>query len=48
MWRKLGGDWKIDGLDALKRPLRLEGLSAAIDSILAGEMVGRGVLDLSD
>ena len=48
LWRKLGGDWKIDGLDALKRPLRLEGLSAAIDSILAGEMVGRGVLDLSD
>ncbi len=48
LWQKLGGDWKIDGLDALKRRLRLEGLSAAIDSILAGEMVGRGVLDLSD
>ncbi len=48
LWRKLGGDWKIDGLDALKRPLRLEGLSSAIDSILAGEMVGRGVLDLSE
>ncbi len=48
LWRKLGGDWKIDELDALKRPLRLEGLSAAIDSILAGEMVGRGVLDLSE
>ena len=48
LWGKLGGDWKIDGLDALKRPLRLEGLSSAIDSILAGEMVGRGVLDLSD
>ena len=48
LWRKLGGDWKMDGLDALKRPLRLEGLSSAIDSILAGEMVGRGVLDLSE
>ena len=48
LWRKLGGDWKIDGLDALKRPLRLERLSCAIDSILAGEMVGRGVLDLSE
>ena len=48
LWGKLGGDWKMDGLDALKRPLRLEGLSSAIDSILAGEMVGRGVLDLSE
>ena len=48
LWQKLGGDWKIDELDALKRPLRLEGLSAAIDSILAGEMVGRSVLDLSE
>ena len=48
LWGKLGADWKMDGLDALKRPLRLEGLSCAINSILAGEMVGRGVLDLSD
>ena len=48
LWRKLGGDWKIDELDALKRPLRLEGLSAAIDSILAGDMVGRGVLELDE
>ena len=48
LWGKLGGDWKMDGLGALKRRLRLEGLSSAINSILAGEMVGRGVLDLSD
>ena len=46
LWRKLGGDWKMDGLDTLKRPLRLEDLSAAIDCILAGDMVGRGVLVL--
>ena len=48
LWRKLGGDWKIDGLETLKRPLRLEELSAAIDRILAGDMVGRGVLRLDD
>ena len=48
LWQKLGGDWKIDGLDALKEPLGLAGLSAAIDRILAGEMVGRGVLDLGE
>ncbi len=46
LWRKLGGDWKIDRLDTLKRPMRLEELSAGIDRILAGEMVGRGVLQL--
>ena len=48
LWQKLGGEWKIDGLDVLKRPLRLEGLSAAIDRILAGDMVGRGVLELGE
>lgn len=48
LWRKLGGDWKIDGLDTLKRPMRLEELSAGIDRILAGEMVGRGVLQLGE
>ncbi len=48
LWRKLGGDWKIDGLEALQRPLRLQELSAAIDRILAGGMVGRGVLQLDD
>ena len=48
LWRKLGGEWKIDGLQTLKRPLRLEELSAGIDRILAGEMVGRGVLQLHE
>ena len=48
LWRKLGGDWKIDGLETLKRPLRLGELSSAIDRILAGDMVGRGVLQLDD
>ena len=48
LWRKLGGEWKIDGLQTLKRPLRLEELSAGIDRILAGEMVGRGVLQLDE
>lgn len=48
LWQKLGGDWRIDGLEALKQPLRLEELSPAIDRILAGEMVGRGVLRLEE
>ena len=48
LWQKLGGEWKIEGLDVLKQPLGLAGLSDAIDRILAGDMVGRCVLDLND
>lgn len=46
VWQKLAGPWKLDGLDALEERLTLETLSDAIDRILAGRMVGRGVLDL--
>ena len=47
IWRKLGADWRLDGLDDLVEPLNLDTLSTAIDRILAGEMVGRGLVDLS-
>ncbi|HEX7037238.1 MAG TPA: YhdH/YhfP family quinone oxidoreductase [Pseudomonadales bacterium] len=46
VWQKLAGPWKLEGLDALEQRLTLDTISAAIDRILAGEMVGRGVLDL--
>ena len=44
IWEKLAGEWKLDGLHALKRSISLESLSGAIDEILAGKMVGRGVV----
>lgn len=47
IWGKLAGAWKLEGLGSLKRPLTLAGISDAIDQILAGEHVGRGVVDLS-
>jgi len=47
VWSRLAGEWKIDGLDALEHPLTLDTISDAIDTILAGQMVGRGVLDLN-
>ena len=47
IWNKLAGTWKLEGLDALAVPLTLDTLSDAIDRILAGEMVGRGVVDLN-
>ena len=45
IWGKLAGPWQLDGLEELVRPLTLDTLSPAIDQILAGEMVGRGLLD---
>ncbi len=44
IWEKLAGPWQLSGLEALKAPLTLETVSDAIDRILAGDMVGRGVL----
>jgi alcohol dehydrogenase len=45
IWRKLGGDWLMD-LSDLEEVLNFDQLSGAIDRILAGKMVGRGVLHL--
>ena len=46
-WQKLAGPWKLDDLVRLEERLTLDTLSGAIDRILAGRMVGRGVVDLS-
>ncbi|MCY3841279.1 MAG: YhdH/YhfP family quinone oxidoreductase [Gammaproteobacteria bacterium] len=45
IWKKLAGPWKHEGLEQLVEPLTLDTLSAAIDRILAGDMVGRGLVD---
>ena len=47
IWAKLATDWKIDNLDDFAESLTLESLSDAIDRILAGEMVGRGLVEHS-
>lgn len=44
IWAKLASEWKIDNLEDVVAPLTLETLSDAIDRILAGEMVGRGLV----
>lgn len=48
IWNKLAGPWYLTGLDRLEERLSLETLSGAIDRILAGRMVGRGVVHLAD
>ena len=45
LWGRLATDWKLDNLSELKTTLTLDTLSEAIDQILAGDMVGRGVVD---
>jgi len=47
IWTKLAGPWKLQHLERLERKLTFDELSDAIDQILAGRMVGRGVLDLA-
>jgi alcohol dehydrogenase len=46
IWNKLAGPWHLERLAALKVDFTLETISSGIDRILAGQMVGRGVLDL--
>lgn len=47
IWEKLAGPWKLDGLERLEERFTLSSVSEGIDRILAGRMVGRGVVDLS-
>ena len=46
IWEKLASNWRIKDLDRFVEPLALDNLSDAIDRILRGEMVGRGLLTL--
>ena len=45
IWARLAGEWKMD-ISMLEEELDLDSLSGAIDRILAGKMVGRGVVHL--
>ncbi len=47
IWALLAGEWKLDGLEPLVRPLTMATVSGAIDEILAGRTTGRGLVDLS-
>lgn len=44
IWNRLANEWKLDGLATLRKAIELESLSDAVDEILAGRMVGRGVV----
>jgi alcohol dehydrogenase len=46
IWNKLAGPWHLDAIESLKVDFSLDTISTGIDRILAGEMVGRGLLNL--
>ncbi len=48
VWEKLATNWKINDLESLATDLTLDTLSDAIDRILQGKMVGRGVVDVRE
>lgn len=47
IWQKLAGAWRLDDLEQLVVPITLETLSEHIDKILAGDMVGRGLVEVN-
>lgn len=46
IWEKLAGEWKLPGLESYARVVNLEDLPVEFSRILAGEQVGRVVVDL--
>ena len=47
MWEKLASDWKIPHLDKLEQLYDLDSVMNGVNKLLNGEMIGRGVVDLS-
>ncbi len=46
LWQRLGSDWRMGGLDRVMTLTDLAGVSDYIDNMLAGQVVGRVVVDL--
>ncbi len=46
IWSRLAREWKLDQLDALSREVALDELDPELDRILAGEQVGRVIVNL--
>ncbi len=44
IWQKLASEWTLPDLASLMTPITLETLSEHLDKILAGEMIGRGLV----
>ncbi len=47
MWEKLAGEWRVDHLESLTTSIGLQELPKYVTKILAGQIVGRTVVDLA-
>jgi hypothetical protein len=45
LWDKLAGEWKIDDLAALAKTIGLNQLEPSIQAILAGNVIGRVLVE---
>lgn len=48
IWSRLAGPWKIEQLDSLAETTTLAGLDHYVQKILAGQIIGRTVVELAD
>ena len=48
IWRKLASEWKLEDLVKESTLIQLEDVDSALESILAGQLVGRYVIDLNN
>lgn len=48
VWQKLSSEWDVQFIETISRTISLEQLSGAIDTMLAGKIRGRTVVDLRE
>jgi putative YhdH/YhfP family quinone oxidoreductase len=48
IWRRLGAEWKLDGLDEVTSIIGMQQIGEAVIEILKGEIIGRRVVKIQD
>jgi hypothetical protein len=48
VWQKLSSEWDVQFIETISRTISLEQLSGFIDTMLAGKIRGRTVVDLRE
>ena len=47
IWKRLAGDWKLDGLESMSKSIPMDDLPSAVEQILAGKNCGRVVVAIA-
>jgi putative YhdH/YhfP family quinone oxidoreductase len=48
VWARLAGPWKLDCLSSIAQFIQLDAVPAKIEEILAGQIIGRVVIEIGD